>query len=331
MRRAVGVIAPVMFLLLLVGGAGSLPPAHAGTIVMRIAHAMPTTHGYHVWAEKFKEELAKLVKDRVEVQIFPNAQLGKETEYLEGMRMGTIDGAVHGRHGQIDVRLEVLNLPSIYRDEAHTDIVMRGNTKIQQELDRIVYERGYKSLGWGELGFRHITTKDRPIHKASDLKGIDIRVPNVQPWLVAFKAWGANPTPMDFSELYSALQHGVIKAQENPPEIIYTSKFYEVQKFLSLTGHANIPAEFQLGRTYWEKLPKEMQEAVMKAATVSRDFHVKQARLANEKLLAELEKNGMVIVRDVDKASFVAGAEQAYKQFEDKIGKELIRSVREAR
>lgn len=316
---------------LFIGYTEGVSNAQTKPIIMRIAHAMPTTHGYHIWAEKFKEELAKLVKDRVDVQIFPNAQLGKETEYLEGMRMGTIDGSIHGRHGQIDGRLDVLNLPMIYRDENHTDIVLRKNLKVQQDIEKILYEKGYKTLGWGELGFRHITTKDRPIRKASDLKGLDIRVPNVPPWLVAFKAWGANPTPMDFAELYSALQQGVVKAQENPPEIIYNSKFFEVQKYMSLTGHANIPCEFQLGRAYWEKLPKDIQQAVIKAATVSRDFHVKHVREANEKLIGELEKKGMIIIRDVDKISFIPGAEEAYKQFEEKIGKDLIRSVREAK
>ena len=315
---------------LLIGTAG-IAAAQSKPIVMRIAHAMPTTHGYQIWAEKFKEELTKLVKDRVDIQIFPNAQLGKETEYLEGMRMGTIDGSILGRHGQIDIRLEVLNLPMIYRDEKHTDIVLRQNSPVQQQLDKILYDRGYKSLGWGELGFRFITTKDRPIRRASDLRGVDIRVPNMEPWLVAFRAWGGNPTPIDFAELYSALQQGVVKAQENPPEIIYTSKFYEVQKYLNLTGHANVPNQFLLGRTYWEKLPKDIQDAVMKAATVGRDYQVRHTRQANEKLLGELEKLGMVIVRDVDKASFVPGAEETYKRYEEKIGKELIRSVKEAR
>ena len=323
-RHRLGFCALALALALLWG----VQSAAAAPIVLRIAHAMPTTHGYHIWAEKFKEELKKLVGDKVDVQIFPNAQLGKETEYLEGMRMGTIDGAIHGRHGQVDARLDVLNLPMIYRDEKHTDMVLRENRPIQQELEKIVWEKGYKVLGWGELGFRHITTKDRPIRKASDLKGLDIRVPNVPPWLIAFKEWGANPTPLDFAELYSALQQGVVKAQENPPEIIWTSKFYEVQKYLSLTGHANIPCEFFLGKGSWEKLPKDIQEAVQKAATISRDYHVKHVREANAKLIAELEKAGMTVVRDVDKASFMAGAEASYKKSEDKIPKELVEKVR---
>ena len=305
--------------------------AQAQTVVMRMAHAMPTTHGYHIWAEKFREELKKLVGDKVDVKIFPNAQLGKETEYIEGMKLGTIDGTIFGRHGQIDPRLDVLNLPMIYRDDAHVDAVLRRNNPVQKQLDQIMYDKGIKVLGWGELGFRHITTRNTPINKASDLKGVDIRVPNVEPWLVAFRAWGANPTPIDFSELYSALQQGVVKAQENPPEIIFTSKLYEVQKYISLTSHANIPSQMVLSRSYWEKLPKDLQDAVMKAASISRDEQVRLAREANVKLVDELAKKGMTVVSDVDRASFEAGAMESYSKFEDKIGKDLIKAVREAK
>jgi tripartite ATP-independent transporter DctP family solute receptor len=300
-------------------------------VVMRIAHAMPTTHGYHIWAERFRDELKKTAGNRIDVRIFPNAQLGKETEYIEGMKLGTIDGAIFGRHGQIDPRLDVLNLPMIYRDDAHVDAVLRRNSPVQMQIDQIMYDRGFKVLGWGELGFRHVTTRSTPVNKASDMKGLDIRVPNVEPWLVAFRAWGANPTPIDFAELYSALQQGVVKAQENPPEIINTSKLYEVQKFMSLTAHANIPSQMVLGRAYWEKLPKDLQDAVMKAAAVSRDVQVRLSREANVKLVDELQKKGMTVVRDVDRKSFEAGAMESYAKFEDKIGKDLIKAVREAR
>src|SRR5690606_11734335 len=163
------------------------------------------------------------------------AQLGTETEYLESMQLGTLDGAIMGRHGQIDPRLDVLNLPMIFSGDAHVDAVLHSDSEIRKQLEDILYEKGFKVLAWGELGFRHITTNGKEVRTAADLQGIDIRVPNVQPWLTAFRAWGANPTPLPFEEVYSALQQGVMSAQENPPENIFTSKFYEVQKTMSLT------------------------------------------------------------------------------------------------
>lgn len=300
-------------------------------IVMRIAHAMPESHSYQKWVDRFRDELEKLAPGRVKVKVFPSAQLGTETEYLEGMKLGTLDGAVVGRHGQIDPRLDVLNLPMIFRDEAHKDAVLRSGSALTQQLDQIMYDKGYKVLGWGELGFRDITTKSKPVRKASDLSGVDIRVPNVEPWLYAFKQWGANPTPMDFSEVYSALQQGVINAQENPPEIIYTSKFYEVQKYLNLTHHASIPCEFILSRAYWEKLPKDLQGDIMKAAAISRDYQVQLSRASNNELVSNLGKKGMTVVADVDRGSFQEGAEKTYVKYQDVIGKDLIQAVRDAR
>lgn len=299
-------------------------------IVMRVAHAMPESHSYQKWLEKFRSELEKLAPGRVDVQVFPNAQLGKEAEYIEGMSLGTVDGAVMGRHGQIDPRLDVLNLPMIFRDQAHKDIVMRSGGALQEQLDGIMFEKGFKVLGWGELGFRHITTKDKPIRSAADLNGVDIRVPNVEPWLVAFRAWGANPTPMDFSELYSALQQGVVVAQENPPEIIETSRFYEVQKYLNLTRHASIPSQFVLSRGYWERLPDDLKEPVMKAASLSRDYQVALTREANGSLVAKLQEQGMTVVDNVDRESFRAGAEEAYAKYRDIIGADFIKAVQEA-
>ncbi|WP_269499015.1 TRAP transporter substrate-binding protein [Castellaniella sp. S9] len=303
----------------------------ADAIVLRVAHTMPESHSYQKWVEAFRADLDKRVPGRIEVKVFPSAQLGTETEYLEGMKLGTLDGAVVGRHGQIDPRLDVLNLPMIFRDEAHKDAVMRSGSALNQRLDQIMYDKGYKVLGWGELGFRDITTRDKPLHKASDLAGIDIRVPNVEPWLYAFKQWGANPTPMDFSEVYSALQQGVINAQENPPEIIYTSKFYEVQKYMNLTHHASIPCEFIVSRRFWEKLPADLQEAVMQAATTSRDAQVRLSRESNAGLISQLGEKGMTIVQDVDRDSFREGAEKTYAKYGDVIGTDLIQAVVDAR
>ena len=322
-----------LFFLVSTIGMGYLwvPQAEAAPIVMRVAHAMQRAHGYHQWVEKFKEELAKTVGDRVDVQIFPDGQLGKETEYIEGMKMGTLDASIFGRHNQIDARLDVLNFPFIYRDQKHYDAVIRYNAKVQKTLNDIMLERGFVCLGWGEIGDRYVTTKDKPIKKASDMKGLDIRIPNVPVFLAAFKAWGANPTPLDFTEVYSALQQGVIKAQENPPENIFNAKFYEVQKYLSMTAHANMPNQFVVSKRFWDKLPKDIQEAMIKAGVIARDHGIKVTRDANNGLLGELEKRGMIIVRDVDRESFVPGAQEAYKQFEDKIGKDLIQMIREAK
>ncbi|BBI54720.1 hypothetical protein HORIV_71410 [Vreelandella olivaria] len=155
-------------------------------------------------------------------------------------------------------------------------------------------------------------------------------MPNVEPWLIAFREWGANPTPLDFSELYSALQQGVVNAQENPPEVIVNSRFDEVQDTLSLTEHASIPSEFIVSASFWESLDADLQEAVMEAATISRDAQVEATREANKALVDELSDRGMTIVSDVDRNSFRAGAEASWAAYEDRIGADLIEAVRTA-
>ncbi len=300
------------------------------TITMRIAHNMPEAHTYALWLDKFEEVLEAEFPGRFDIKVFPAAQLGTETEYLEAMQLGTLDGAIIGRHGQIDPRLDVLNLPMIYRDDAHVDAVLHSDSEVEQTLNDILYERGFKLLAWGELGFRYITTNGTEIRSAEDLQGLDIRVPNVQPWLTAFKAWGANPTPLPFEEVYSALQQGVVSAQENPPENIWTSKFHEVQSTMSLTGHANIPTEFVLSRAFWESLPDEVKDTVVEAAKAGSLIQVEAARQANADLVAQLEESGLTIIRDIDKESFRAGAEESYAASEDTIGRDLIDAVLQA-
>jgi len=244
------------------------------------------------------------------------------------MKIGSIEGTILGRHAQIDIRLEVVNLPFVLDDDEHEDLVLRSGNEIEHKLNNIFLEHGYVCLGWGVLGFRHITTKDRAIRKADDLKGISIRIPNNPLWIPAFQAWGASPTPLDFSELYSALQQGVIDAQENPPEIIYNSKFYEVQKYLNLTSHANIPSQFLVSVNFWNKLPEDLKKSIEEAAIVARDYHVKLAREANANLVDELEKQGMTIIRDVDRESFYEGGQKAYDAYIANSGAELINDIR---
>lgn len=299
-------------------------------ITMRIAHNMPEAHSYTLWLNTFKEKLEETVPGRIDVRVFPAAQLGTETEALEAMQLGTLDGAIMGRHGQIDPRLDVLNLPMIYRDDAHVDAVLHSQSPVQERLDGILYERGFKVLAWGELGFRYITTNGREVRSASDLQGLDIRVPNVQPWLTAFRAWGANPTPLPFEELYSALQQGVVNAQENPPENIYTSRFYEVQSTMSLTGHANIPSQLMLSRQYWEAMPEDLREPVLEAARDGALLQVAAARQANADLVDRLEELGLTIIRDIDRESFREGAEASYSASEATIGRDLIDAVLQA-
>ncbi|RKL64404.1 hypothetical protein DXT63_01510 [Thermoanaerobacteraceae bacterium SP2] len=303
--------------------------APAEKYVMRIAHAMSTDHAYHIWATKFAEELKKLVGDSVEVQIFPNGQLGSETESLQSVQMGMLDSVICGRHSQIDPRMDVLNLPFIFKDAEHIQKVIGNGTDLEKLFEQIFLDKGYVCLGLYDTGFRLITS-NKPIKSVADLKGLDIRVPNTPALMAAFKAWGANPTPLDFGEVYTALQQGVVKAQENPPELIYTSKFYEVQKYLNITNHSTIPGEFLVGKKYWDTLPEDIQKAIREAANKAKEYMQPLVLEKNKKFIDELQAKGMTVVTDIDRDSFVPAARESYKQFYNTIGEDLIQKVIDA-
>lgn len=298
-------------------------------ITMRISHAKPTDDSFQKWAEKFSAELKKQVGDKVKVEIYPNSQLGSETQMLDNMKSGTLEAAIVGRHGEIDPRLDVINLPYIFKDSATFDKILRSNGPLEKKFNQMLSDKGFVNLGWGEIGNRDITS-NKPIRHVADLKGIAIRVPNTATLVAAFKALGANPTVVDFSELNTALRTNVVQAQENPPEIIYTNKMYEVQKYLNITEHANLPGEFLVSKKFWDTLPKDIQKAMTDAGKASSDYEVKLNRKRNADLVAELKKQGMTIVKDVDRQEFIDAVRPTYKQFEDKFGADLIQSMIDA-
>lgn len=333
MKKVLSLMLVLVFLVSLAGCGGgnksAAPNAPAAKISIRIAHAKPLDDSFHKWAEKFAEELKARVGDKVEVQIFPNSQLGSESQMLDSMKMGTLSAAVVGRHGEIDPKLDVINLPFIFKDTATFDKILRSGGPLEKKFNDMLLAKGFVNLGWGEIGFRSITS-NKPIRHVADLQGINIRVPNTATLVTAFKAWGANPTVVDFSELNTALRTNVVQAQENPPELIYVSKLYEVQKYFNITEHANLPGQFLVSKKFWDTLPPDIQKAMIEAGKVSSDYEVKLNRQRNADLVAELEKKGMTIVRDVDREEFIKVVRPTYAQFNDKFGADLIQAMVDA-
>jgi tripartite ATP-independent transporter DctP family solute receptor len=191
--------------------------------------------------------------------------------------------------------------------------------------------KGMRILGVWENGFRHITNNVRPIVKPEDLKGIKLRVPGGVWRVKMFKDYGANPSPMPLAEVYSALQSGVMDAQENPFPQIASAKFHEVQKFLSLSGHVYTPAYPVVGEEFWAKLPKDVQNTLFKIAWDMGDF----ARAEGERLDKEL-MNKLVPpmkVNEVDKEAFIKGSVTVYEQFGKEIagGSDLIKLIQSLR
>jgi tripartite ATP-independent transporter DctP family solute receptor len=185
--------------------------------------------------------------------------------------------------------------------------------------------KGYRILAVWENGFRHITNSKKPIVKPADLAGMKLRVPGGQWRVKMFKAYGANPSPMAFSEVFTALKTGVMDAQENPLIQIYSAKFQEVQKYLSLTSHVYTPAYVLVGKEKWDKMDKAQRDQIAAIAKETQAYVYEQAAKFDTELLGKLKAAGMQ-VNDPDRAAFVAASKAIYEEFSKAVprAKEMI-------
>lgn len=272
-----------------------------GVIYVKIAHASSEDSATQVVCEAFREKATDLLGDRVSVEIYPNATLGSEAEMVEALQMGTLDAGTFGRHSAIDSRMEILNLPFLFADDEHARKVLRGveGAAIRDELSDIMSENNIIVLGWYETGFREITS-NRKLETIDDLEGLLIRTPSTDTLIKAFQTWGASPTAVDLSELYTALQSGVVDAQENPYQLIDTNNLYEVQEYLCVTNHLTIPNQLVFSKKVWESYSEDVQAAFLEAGeyacNVGGNYNVEQ----NNSLLTELESKMTVTYMEED-------------------------------
>jgi tripartite ATP-independent transporter DctP family solute receptor len=178
--------------------------------------------------------------------------------------------------------------------------------------------KGYKILAVWENGFRHITNNVRPINLPADLDGIKLRTPKGTWRVKMFQSYGANPTPMSFSEVFTALKTGVIDGQENPFAQIYSGKFQEVQKYLSLTGHVYTPAYVVVGKKHWDSLPADVQQILEETAKETQAYVYEQAAALETDLLQKL-KDGGIAVNEADKDAFIAASKGIYDEFSSSV------------
>ncbi|MPM53979.1 Solute-binding protein [bioreactor metagenome] len=183
-----------------------------------------------------------------------------------------------------------------------------------------------KSIVYGENGFRNVTNNKGSIKTPADLKGIKIRTMENAIHMKAFQLLGASPTPMNFNELYTALQQGTVDAQENPIFLIYTSKFYEVQKYLTLTGHLYAPGIITMGNSYWESLPEDIQSIVVEGGKQFRDMQRGILDQQNVDYLQKLKDEGMQVneLTAEEKAAFVEATKPIYDDVAKTIGQDLV-------
>ena len=292
-------------------------------VILKLGHAVAPEHPYHLGAVRYSDLVAQRTKSKVKIDVYPSTQLGNERDMVEGLQLGTIDLVVTstGPLGGFVPRMFVVDLPFLFRDRAHAYQVLDG--PIGRELLNAFSAKGMKGLAFWENGFRQITNSVRPIEKPEDLKGIKIRTMENKVHLSAFRAFGASPTPMAWSEVYTALQQKTIDAQENPIAIIYFQKISEVQKHLALTGHFYSPTPLLMSLKAFNNLSQNIQKIMLDTAMECATFERNLLRDNEAKQLAEIKAKGMQVTLP-NKKPFQDAAAPVYKEFESQFGKETI-------
>ena len=303
----------------------SVTPAAAQT-QLTLQHPLPTANShYGAGAMAFKESLEKASNGRYRVTIQRN---DNEREMIESAQIGTLDLVVTstGPVGNFVPEVAVVDIPFLFKDYDHARAVLDG--PIGQDMLKLFPDKGIVALAWGENGFRHITNSKRPINDPADAKGLKVRTMENQVHMTAFRQLGVLPTPMAFTEVFTALQQGTVDGQENPIPVITASKFAQVQKYLTLTGHVYSPAMILMARSTFDTLTPEEQQMFRDSAAVAAKAMREKVAAVESNGVEELRKAGMEVITDVDRTKFQQALEPAYAEYSKRFGKENIDRIR---
>ncbi len=260
---------------------------------------------------------------KAKVVVYGSSQLGSDSELLKKLKLGTADLALPSTvMTSVAPEFGVFEMPYLVRDRGHAARI--ANAVVRPILGPIAEKAGYRILGVWENGYREITNNKRPIVKPEDLQGIKLRVPGGVWRVKMFKAYGASPSPMELKEVFVALQTGVMDGQENPLTQIYSQKFQEVQKYLSLTGHVYTPAYLTAGAS-WSRLPPDVQKILADTAKEVEPDILKLAAKLDGELIGKMKSSG-IRVNEANKPAFVAASKSIYEEFSKEVptGKQLI-------
>jgi tripartite ATP-independent transporter DctP family solute receptor len=307
----------------LAAGLLALAPASAQNVPIRLGHVLPESHSWHVSAKNLAEAVARDTQGRVSIQLFPASQLGDERTMVEGLQLGTVTAAIigSGSFQAVEPKMGIVELPYAWSSRESAFKALDGD--LGAALAKLLDAKNIVVLAWGENGYRHITNSKRPITKPEDLKGLKIRVTPDKVRLDTFRALGAEPAPLAFGELYSALQQGVFDAQENPLSIIYASSFYEVQKNLSLTGHIWGAATLVMSKPTWNRISTADRTVIMQAASRWKDQQRGMITASDAEFRQKLAEKGMA-VNEVQTAPFAEAVQPIWKAQEAVIGSDLF-------
>lgn len=317
------------------GGTDATGGGEAGgdNVSIRLGVGDPAQSAVGVAAQHFADTVSENSDGRIEVEVFPDGTLfgGDQNAAVNQVQSGSIDATILSTsvYASFEPRMNAISIPYLFEDFDQYVEYLEGEPG--QTLLESLENLDTEGLAMMTRTFRQTTNSQRPITQPSDFEGLTIRVPNNDLWVETFEAFGANPTPMDFTEVYSALQLGVIDGQENPVEVPLANNFYEVQDYLSLTNHIVDGYILALNQELFDGLDEESQEVLREAAQETADFKREYDDEEAANAIEQLEAEGMEVneLTAEQQAAFAAEAEQLYPQFEDLIGAEFVQTTLE--
>jgi len=300
------------------------------TIVIKFSHVVANNTPKGKGAERFKQLAEERTKGRVKVEVYPNSQLYKDKEELEALQLGAVQMLAPSlaKFGPLGVKeYEVFDLPYIFPNRAVLARITEG--PIGQNLFRKLEAKGIKGLAYWDNGMK-VMTANKPLHKVDDFRGMKMRIQSSKVLDEQFRALKANPQVLAFSEVYQAMQTGVVDGSENTPSNIYSQKVQEVQSQLTVSDHGYIGYAVIVNKKFWESLPPDVRgqlESAMKDATRYANAIAQQE---NEDALAAIKASGKTKVyylTDAEKAEWRKALLPVHKSMESRVGKDLIQEI----
>ncbi|MCP1675757.1 tripartite ATP-independent transporter DctP family solute receptor [Natronocella acetinitrilica] len=282
------------------------------------------TDPYAIAARYFAEELENLAPGSFDVRFYPNHQLGNEEEMLQGMQLGTLEaGVITGTQiASVSSAFQLNDLPFLYADNAQAHAVLDG--EVGDMLMASLEREGIIGLGFAEAGFRHVINNTRPVATPEDLSRIRLRVQPSDLFLDSFRALGANPVPMAWSDVFSAVQQGTVDGLEIPLAVIYANQYPEVTEYLSLTNHSYNALGLLVSAQMWNRLDDDGKETMRQAARQAIERQRETVATNNETILDSIREAGMTVNEVDDPAAFRDRVADVYESYRGAIGSDVL-------
>jgi C4-dicarboxylate-binding protein DctP len=305
-------------------------PATAQEIVIKFSHVVAPATPKGKAADRFKELAEKYTSGRVKVEVYPNSQLYKDKEELEALQLGAVQMLAPSlaKFGPLGVKeYEAFDLPFIFPDKAALRKVLDGD--IGKQLFTKLEDKGIEGLAYWDNGFK-IMSANSPLYTPDDFLGLKMRIQSSKVLEAQMKALGAVPQVMAFSEVYQALQTGVVDGTENPPSNMYTQKMHEVQKHATISNHGYLGYAVIVNKKFWDELPDDVRTELEKAMVEATAYANEIAQAENDKALEAMKASGKTEFHELtaeERAAWIEALKPVHEEVADRVGKELIQSI----